>query len=69
MEREIVRSWHGPLVLRRPERGPHASSRTSSTATGVDELMLTTMVYGQADRLRSYELVAEAWDLSPAAAA
>ena len=30
----------------------------------VDELMLTTMVYGQADRLRSYELVAEAWGLS-----
>ena len=36
---------------------------------GVDELMLTTMVYDQADRLRSYELVAEAWNLAPAAAA
>ena len=36
---------------------------------GVDELMLTTMLYAQADRLRSYELVAEAWNLSPAAAA
>ena len=35
----------------------------------VDELMLTTMVYDQADRLRSYELVAEAWNLAPAAAA
>ena len=30
----------------------------------VDELMLTTMVYGHADRRRSYELVAHAWNLS-----
>ena len=27
--------------------------------------MITTMVHGPADRLRSYELLAEAWDLSP----
>jgi alkanesulfonate monooxygenase SsuD/methylene tetrahydromethanopterin reductase-like flavin-dependent oxidoreductase (luciferase family) len=29
--------------------------------TGADELMLTTMVYDHADRLRSYELVAQAF--------
>jgi luciferase family oxidoreductase group 1 len=29
--------------------------------TGVDELMVTTMVHDHADRLRSYELVASAW--------
>ena len=29
--------------------------------TGADELMITTMVHGPADRLRSYELLAEAW--------
>ena len=26
-------------------------------------MMITTMVHGHADRLRSYELLAEAWDL------
>jgi hypothetical protein len=33
--------------------------------TGVDELMITTMVHGAADRLRSYELLAEAWNGAP----
>jgi hypothetical protein len=32
--------------------------------TGADELMITTMIHGSADRLRSYELVADAWELS-----
>jgi alkanesulfonate monooxygenase SsuD/methylene tetrahydromethanopterin reductase-like flavin-dependent oxidoreductase (luciferase family) len=27
--------------------------------TGVDELMITTMVHSHSDRLRSYELIAE----------
>ena len=31
--------------------------------TGADELMITTMVHGHADRLRSYELVAEVMEL------
>ncbi len=35
--------------------------------TGVDELMITTMVPGHADRLRSYELVAEACQLGTVA--
>lgn len=35
--------------------------------TGADELMLTTMVFDHADRLRSYELVAEAMELAPRA--
>ena len=34
--------------------------------TGADELMLTTMVHSHAERLRSYELVAEVMEL-PAA--
>jgi luciferase family oxidoreductase group 1 len=33
--------------------------------SGADELMLTTMVHDPADRLRSYELVAEALELAP----
>jgi alkanesulfonate monooxygenase SsuD/methylene tetrahydromethanopterin reductase-like flavin-dependent oxidoreductase (luciferase family) len=35
--------------------------------TGADELMVTTMVHGHEDRLRSFELVAEACDLAPVA--
>ena len=30
--------------------------------------MITTMIHGAADRLRSYELLADAWDLEPVAA-
>jgi luciferase family oxidoreductase group 1 len=32
--------------------------------TGADELMVTTMMYGKAERLRSYELLAREWGLS-----
>jgi alkanesulfonate monooxygenase SsuD/methylene tetrahydromethanopterin reductase-like flavin-dependent oxidoreductase (luciferase family) len=37
--------------------------------SGADELMLTTMVHDPADRLRSYELVAEVMELEPRATA
>jgi alkanesulfonate monooxygenase SsuD/methylene tetrahydromethanopterin reductase-like flavin-dependent oxidoreductase (luciferase family) len=33
--------------------------------TEADELMLTTMVHDHADRMRSYELVAEAMEIEP----
>jgi luciferase family oxidoreductase group 1 len=65
MEREIVKSWHGPLVLGDPTE-VRAKLEDLVDRYRVDELMLTTMVHGQADRLRSYELVAEAWGLRPA---
>jgi hypothetical protein len=29
-----------------------------------DELMVTTMVYGREERKRSYELLAQQWELS-----
>ena len=32
--------------------------------TGADELMITTMVHDHADRIRSYELIAETYELS-----
>jgi hypothetical protein len=35
-------------------------------ATGADELMLQDMIARPADRLRSYELIADVFDLSPA---
>ena len=39
---------------------------TLADGTGADELMITTMVHSHAERLRSYELVAEVMKL-PAA--
>jgi alkanesulfonate monooxygenase SsuD/methylene tetrahydromethanopterin reductase-like flavin-dependent oxidoreductase (luciferase family) len=59
MEQELIRQWQGPLVV-----GDPATVRAELAALveryRVDELMLTTMVHGHDDRLRSYELVAEA---------
>ena len=37
--------------------------RQIAIETSADELMVTTMVYGKAERLRSYELLAHAWGL------
>ena len=37
--------------------------------TGADEIMVTTNVFDHADRLRSYELLAEAFEISAAGAA
>lgn len=59
MERELIRQWHAPLVL-----GSPAEVRDQLVAlaerTRVDEMMISTMVHGHHDRLRSYELVADA---------
>jgi luciferase family oxidoreductase group 1 len=62
LEREILRSWTAPLIVGDPAE-VRAGLEALVEATGVDELMITTMVHGHADRLRSYELVAEAWDI------
>jgi len=60
-EREIVRAWSAPLVRGEPE---HCRSELEALAqtTGVDELMITTMIHSPAERLRSYELLAGSWD-------
>ncbi|HTK16151.1 MAG TPA: LLM class flavin-dependent oxidoreductase [Acidimicrobiia bacterium] len=60
-EREVVRSWTAPLVRGDPE---HVCTELAALAqrTGADELMVTTMVHGRDDRLRSYELLAQAWN-------
>jgi luciferase family oxidoreductase group 1 len=36
--------------------------------TGADEIMVTSMVYGRAERLRGYELLAEEWAKAPSPA-
>jgi luciferase family oxidoreductase group 1 len=63
-EREIVRSWTAPLVAGDPGT-VRAELEALVRRTGADELMITTMVHGAADRLRSYEMVADAWNLAP----
>jgi len=68
MERDLRRHWEGPMV-----KGDAASVRAQLDELvdryQVDELMLITMVYDDADRRRSYELVAHAWNLSAPVAA
>jgi luciferase family oxidoreductase group 1 len=58
-ERELLDTWTAPLIM-----GDPATVRDELVAladrTGADELMVTTMVHGAADRLHSYELVADA---------
>jgi len=40
--------------------------RRLEEATGADELVITTMTHQHADRVRSYELLAQEWQMSPA---
>jgi alkanesulfonate monooxygenase SsuD/methylene tetrahydromethanopterin reductase-like flavin-dependent oxidoreductase (luciferase family) len=62
VEREVAKQWHAPLIT-----GDPASVKQQLEAlarrTGVHELMITTMVHGHQDRMRSYELLAEAWPM------
>ena len=41
-----------------------AGLRTLRRVTGADELLITTITHDHADRVRSYELLAEAWRAS-----
>jgi luciferase family oxidoreductase group 1 len=67
MEREIVRAWTAPLVCGDPSE-VRTGLEALAARTGADELMVTTMVHGTADRLQSYELLAGAWPLGDAVA-
>jgi luciferase family oxidoreductase group 1 len=66
-EREIVRAWTAPLVRGDPHH-VRAELEALVERTGADELMVTTMIHGAVDRLRSYELLAGAWELEPVTA-
>jgi luciferase family oxidoreductase group 1 len=57
-EHRIVQSRRASQVLGGPE-SVRRQLEDLLTSTGADELMLTTMVFDQADRLRSYQRVAE----------
>jgi luciferase family oxidoreductase group 1 len=65
-EREIVRTWTAPLIVGDADEVRRGLEELAAR-TGVDELMVTTMVHSHVDRLRSYELVAEACDLAEVA--
>jgi alkanesulfonate monooxygenase SsuD/methylene tetrahydromethanopterin reductase-like flavin-dependent oxidoreductase (luciferase family) len=60
-EREIVRGWNAPLIRGEPDR-VRKELEALAERTGADELMITTIVHGVDERLRSYELIAEAWN-------
>jgi luciferase family oxidoreductase group 1 len=62
LERELVKTWTAPLVCGDPHT-VREQLLALADATAADELMITTMVHGHDDRMRSYELVAEAFDL------
>jgi luciferase family oxidoreductase group 1 len=62
-EREIVRSWTAPLICGDPEL-VRTELEALAGRTGADEMMITTMIHGPSERLRSYDLVASAWELS-----
>jgi len=61
-EREFVRGWQASHVIGEP-RSVRAQLEELVERTGVDELMVTTMMHGHADRLASYELLASEWRL------
>jgi luciferase family oxidoreductase group 1 len=60
LEQELVRQWQLPLVLGTPAE-VCGQLQELAARMRVDELMISTMVHGHADRLRSYALLAGAW--------
>ncbi|MBA2545967.1 MAG: LLM class flavin-dependent oxidoreductase [Solirubrobacterales bacterium] len=67
-EEASVKSVSGSAVIGGPEKVREGLNDLAER-TGAQELMLTTMVYAQEHRLRSYGLVAEAMAIEPAPAA
>lgn len=65
-ERELVASVTATHVVGDPATVRSGLAQLAGR-TGADELMVTTRVHGQADRLRSFELVAGAWAEAAAA--
>ncbi len=64
-ERDAIRSWTASHVVGDPTT-VHAGLAELAARTGADELMVTTMVSPHAERVRSYELLAEVAGVSAA---
>jgi alkanesulfonate monooxygenase SsuD/methylene tetrahydromethanopterin reductase-like flavin-dependent oxidoreductase (luciferase family) len=58
-EREVMKAWTASHLVGDPEQVRDGLAQLQAR-TGADELMVTTMVHGHADRLRSYALLADA---------
>ena len=64
-EREVIERRMATQVVGDPDE-VRAGLAELAARTEADELMLTTVVHGHDDRLRSFELVAQATGLAPA---
>ena len=67
-ETESVKALSGSAMIGGPET-VREKLDAFLERTAADELMVTTMVHDHADRIRSYELIAELYGLAPSAAA
>jgi luciferase family oxidoreductase group 1 len=61
-ELERIRHNQGRIVSGTPEQVKY-QLETLAEDMGIDEIMITTMTHSHKDRLRSFELIAEAFDL------
>jgi luciferase family oxidoreductase group 1 len=61
MEREVIRSWTSSHVIGSPET-VRAGLLDLVARTGADELLITTNIHSPADRLQSFQLVADAME-------
>ena len=66
-EKELIRSWSSSRIVGDPAE-VLAALAALLARTGADELMVTTMVHGHDDRVRSYRLLAEIARLEPSVA-
>lgn len=64
-ERRLAEAYRSMQIVGDPD-GVRARIEELAGRTGADEIMVTTNVYDHAERLRSYELLAEAFEISPA---
>ena len=60
VEREALRAYRDLVIVGSPET-VRAEIEDLAGRTGVDEVMVSTMTHSHEERLRSYELVAEAF--------
>ncbi|WP_312871753.1 LLM class flavin-dependent oxidoreductase [Amycolatopsis acididurans] len=58
LDRQFLQERFGSNIIGSPETVRKGMEKLLAD-TGADELMITTMVHGQADRVRSYEIVAD----------
>jgi luciferase family oxidoreductase group 1 len=63
-ERAVLDGYRALLAVGDPDT-VRARIEEEVAAAGADEVMVSTLVHGQAERMRSYELLAEAFQLTP----